>query len=499
MNKAYLEFRSVRKTFPGVVALNDINMEIRKGEVHGLVGENGAGKSTLLKILSGAYIPTEGSILINGKEKVFQGTRDALNEGIAVIYQELNLVPEMSVAENLMLGHFPKKRGPFLDFSAMNDMASEQLKYILEDIDPKKKLKYFSIAQRQMIEIAKALLLNADIIAFDEPTSSLSDKEIKRLFQIIDQLRKAGKAIIYVSHRMEEIFQVCDRVTVFRDGALIQTFQEMADVNHNLLVKKMVGREIRDVYGYRPREIGDELLRVKKLMGPGLRSEASFSARSGEILGFFGLVGAGRTELLRLIFGAERSDAGTVSVGSNELHIRKPEQAIGQGICYCPEDRKDDGVIPIRSVEENINVSCRRNMLKSGIFLDLARERENAERFIKALDIKTPSRKQYVGKLSGGNQQKVILARWLSEDIQVFLMDEPTRGIDVGSKYEIYQLMYSLAEEGKTVIFVSSDLPEVMGVSDRILVMREGSIVGSVAREEASDEKLLSLALPSAE
>lgn len=499
MAETFLSFRSVGKTFPGVVALRDINMDIRKGEVHGLVGENGAGKSTLLKILSGAYTPSSGAVVIDGVEKSFQGTRDALDEGIAVIYQELNLVPEMSVAENLLLGHMPTRRFGFLDFARMNSVARKEMQYVLEHIDPTRKVKHYPIAQRQMIEIAKALLQNADIIAFDEPTSSLSDKEIKRLFQIIRNLREQGKAIIYVSHRMEEIFQICDRITVFRDGELVETFDDMKQVNHDLLVKRMVGREIKDVYGYRSRSIGSELMHVEGLTGKGIKGAASFSVRSGEILGFFGLVGAGRTELMRLVYGAEKVEGGSITVEQEHITCRRPKDAIDKGICYCPEDRKDEGIIPIRPVDENINISCRRHMLKGKLFLNKQRERQNADQFIKKLSIRTPSREQLIGNLSGGNQQKTILARWLSEDVQVFLMDEPTRGIDVGSKYEIYQLIYSLAEAGKAVVFVSSDLPEVMGVTDRIIVMRDGLIVGEVERSEATEEKLLSLALPQTE
>ncbi|MCF7944312.1 MAG: L-arabinose ABC transporter ATP-binding protein AraG [Spirochaetia bacterium] len=496
MSKSYLEFRGVTKKFPGVVALNNVNMEIRKGEVYGLVGENGAGKSTLLKILSGAYIPTTGSIIIDGVEKQFQSTRDALDEGISVIYQELNLVPEMTVAENLMLGHLPKNRFGMLDFTSMNKIAQKEMQYVLENIDPRKKIKKYAIAQRQMIEIAKALLKNADIIAFDEPTSSLSDKEIKRLFQIIDHLRQQGKAIIYVSHRMEEIFKVCDRVTVFRDGKLVETFSDVKSISHNQLVKKMVGREIKDVYGYKPRKQGETLLKVEQLLGTGITHKADFTVKAGEIVGFFGLVGAGRTELMRLIYGAEKIDSGKIHVENASVSCKSPQDAINHGLCYCPEDRKDEGIIPIRSVSENINISCRRNMLRRIFFLDKEKERANAEHFIEKLTIKTPSINQLIANLSGGNQQKTILARWLSEDIKVFLMDEPTRGIDVGSKYEIYQIMYNLAESGKAVVFVSSDLPEVMGVADRIIVMREGEIVGSINRDEATEEKLLSLALP---
>ena len=491
----YLEFKSVGKTFPGVRALNDITFHIKKGEVHGLVGENGAGKSTLLKILSGAHPPTEGSLYINGEQKDFRNTRAAIDAGVAIIYQELYLVPDMTVAENLLLGHMPLKRG-FIDHKKMNKIAQDQLNFIMEDIDPTQKIKELSIAQRQMIEIAKALLKDSQIIAFDEPTSSLSDKETKRLFKIIKNLSENGKAIIYVSHRMEEIFEICDRVTVFRDGELVQTFEDMKKVTHDILVSRMVGRDISDVYSYRERPQGKCILSVKELMGPELKKPASFEVKQGEILGFFGLVGAGRTELMRLIYGIDRKSSGTIEMEGREENHSSPRESVENGLMYCPEDRKYDGIIPVRSVDENINISARRHHIKAGIFIDKKKETENTMKFIKRLDIKTPSKEQQVGNLSGGNQQKVILARWLSEEVKVLIMDEPTRGIDVGTKNEIYHLMYNLTEEEKGIICISSDLPEVMGVSDRIIIMREGQIITSLNRDEFSEEKILSLALP---
>ncbi|OQY32364.1 MAG: L-arabinose ABC transporter ATP-binding protein AraG [Spirochaetaceae bacterium 4572_59] len=493
---AYLQFQSVSKNFPGVRALDGVSFKVKSGEVRGLIGENGAGKSTLLKILSGAYYPTEGKIIINGTPQDFQGTRDALNAGVAIIYQELNLVPEMTVAENLLLGHFPLKRSGFIDFKKMESIASEELSYILEEIDPNKKIKELSIGQRQMIEIAKALLHNADIIAFDEPTSSLSDKETIRLFNIIKNLKDKGKSIIYVSHRMEEIFKICDSVTVFRDGRMIETFMEMDKVNHDLLVSRMVGRDIKDIYSYRSRPLGNTVLKAEKIIGPGLKKAASFELKKGEILGFFGLVGAGRSELMRLIYGAEKHSDGEISLEGKQLRIQSPRNAIDNGIFFCPEDRKDDGIIPIRSVDENINISVRRHSMKAGFFLNKKEERKTTDSFIKTLQIKTPSRENRVGSLSGGNQQKVILARWLAEDVNVLIMDEPTRGIDVGTKNEIYQLMYDLTEEGKSIICVSSDLPEVMGVSDRMIIMREGEIVDSMEKQDYSEEIILSKALP---
>ncbi len=493
----FLEFKNITKVFPGVKALDSVSFGVNRGSVHGLIGENGAGKSTLLKTLSGAFKPTEGEIYIKQKKRVFNSTRDALDAGISVIYQELNLVPEMTVAENLMLGHLPEKKG-FLDKRRLMDIANKQINNLMEDFDPDTKIKNLSIGQRQMIEIGKALLQNAEIIAFDEPTSSLSEREVKHLFRIIRNLQEQGRAIIYVSHRMEEIFKVCDTCTVFRDGQKIETFNDIEQVTHDILVKKMVGREIQDIYGYEPRDKGKTIFSINNIKGPGINKEASFEVAEGEIVGFFGLVGAGRSELLKLIYGAVPKEKGQVIVHNEELDTGHPKLAIKGGICLLPEDRKDEGIIPVRSVEENINISSRRHTLKANLFLDKKKEKEITEEFIDILDIKTPSRKQLVGNLSGGNQQKAILARWLSEDVDVFLMDEPTRGIDVGAKYEIYKIMYQLASENKAVVFVSSDLPEVLGVADRIIVMRHGEIVGSLNREEADDEKVLSMALPSA-
>lgn len=492
----YLQFRSVTKKYPGVLALNNVSFDVQSGEVHGLIGENGAGKSTLLKTLSGAHQPTSGEVLLNGVVQEFTNTKDAIKAGISIIYQELHLVPEMTVAENLLLGHFPKKRSGFIDFKSMRSIASSELKYILEDIDVNKKIKELSIGQRQMIEIAKALLHDADVIAFDEPTSSLSEREIVRLFEIIDNLRKKGKSILYVSHRMEEIFKICNSVTVFRDGQKIETFTDMKKIDNDILVNRMVGRDIKDVYSYRSRKIGGTYLKVEGISGVGLEQPATFELKRGEILGFFGLVGAGRSELMKLIYGAEKINNGSLVLDGRELNISSPRDSIDNGIFFCPEDRKDEGIIPIRSIVENINISVRRHSLKAGIFINKKVEQETTDYFIKKLRIKTPHREQTVGSLSGGNQQKVILARWLAEDVKVLIMDEPTRGIDVGAKSEIYQLMYKLAEEGKSVICVSSDLPEVMGVSDRLLVMREGQIVYAFDKKDYSEEAILSKALP---
>ena len=494
----YLQFVGIDKTFPGVTALDDVSFGVAEGSVHGLIGENGAGKSTLLKVLSGAHAPSAGQVRIAGQGRRMAGTADAIAAGVAVIYQELHLVPEMSVEENLYLGHLPSRLG-VVNRSVLRANALKQLEIMGERIHPGTKVGRLPIAQRQMVEIAKALTRGAKIIAFDEPTSSLSDREVRRLFSIVRGLRDRGHAILYVSHRMEEIFDVCDSVTVFRDGKHIETFDTMASVTSDLLVNRMVGRDIEDIFGYRTRPAGGPALEVAGAFGPGLAEPATFSVARGEILGVFGLVGAGRSELLRLLFGAVPMDAGKVSVCGRAVKIRKPADAIAQGLMLCPEDRKKDGVIPVRSVLENLNLSARPDHAYLRFVINERWERANAAEKVERLAIKTPSLKQLAGNLSGGNQQKVILARWLSGKIKVILLDEPTRGIDVGAKSEIYSIIHGLAEQGVGVVMVSSDLPEVLGVADRILVMREGRISASISRREATEQNVLKLALPTSE
>jgi L-arabinose transport system ATP-binding protein len=351
-----------------------------------------------------------------------------------------------------------------------------------------------------MVEICKALLQDAQIIALDEPTSSLSHRETEILFRLVKDLRAHGKTLIYVSHRLDEIFELCDAATIFRDGRTVVSHQSLVDVTREQLVNEMVGREIKDIYDYRARTLGAPRLNVQALEGRKLTKPASLSVRQGEILGVFGLVGAGRSELMRLIYGADKKRGGQIMLDGVPLKIRRPSDAIRNGIVLCPEDRKEEGVIPIRSVSENINISCRRGYVRWGLFVDSQREAKTADTFIKTLRIKTPHRRQLIRLLSGGNQQKTILARWLAEsELRVVILDEPTRGIDVGAKNEIYRIIYQLAERGCAVIVVSSELPEVLGISDRILVMRGGQISGELAREEANEEKVLGLALPAEE
>lgn len=495
MDGDYLAFEDISKQFPGVLALSGITFGVPEGSVRALVGENGAGKSTLLKILSGAHPPSGGRIRIAGREEVFEDTSQAIAAGVAVIYQELQLVPELSIAENIYLGHLPVS-GLFVDRAELRGNTRNSMAQVgLGDINPGTRVGRLSIGQRQMVEIAKALTRNAKIIAFDEPTSSLSSRETEVLFGIIRKLRERGKVIFYVSHRLEEIFDIADSVTVFRDGRHIRTARSMKNLTRDDIVKDMVGREIVDIYNYRPRPAGDVALRVVEVTGPGIASPVSFEVRKGEIVGCFGLVGAGRTELMRLLFGAVPRTAGTVEIFGRPVAIQNPSDAIRQGIMLCPEDRKKEGIIPGLSVQENTNISARRHH-KRLCFLDDAWEYANVMERIRELGIRTPSQRQLVKNLSGGNQQKVVLARWLAEKIRVMLLDEPTRGIDVGAKAEIYDIIYRLAGEGIGVVAVSSDLPEVLGISDRILVFSEGELVGEVPRVKAAPESILSMALP---
>lgn len=491
----YLSFRGITMTFPGVKALSDISFDCYSGQIHALMGENGAGKSTLLKILSGNYIPSAGDLQIDGQPRVFTNTTEALNAGVAIIYQELHLIPEMTVAENIYLGQIPHKYG-LVNRSLLNYEARLQLEHLGLDIDPETPLKYLSIGQWQMVEIAKALTRNAKVIAFDEPTSSLSAREIEHLFRVIRELREEGRVIIYVSHRMEEIFALSDAITVFKDGRYVRTFDDMQTVNHDALVQAMVGRELGDVYGWKPREYGNERLRLEQVKAPGVRKPVNLSVRGGEIVGLFGLVGAGRSELMKGLFGGTRITGGQVYIDGQAIDIRKPAQAIEAGMMLCPEDRKAEGIIPVHSVRDNINISARRRHIRAGCIINNGWEAHNADRHIKSLNIKTPGPEQLIMNLSGGNQQKAILGRWLSEEMKVILLDEPTRGIDVGAKHEIYNVIYALAASGVAVVFASSDLPEVLGVADRIVVMREGEVAGELLHDDANEQQALSLAMP---
>ncbi|MBK7642558.1 MAG: L-arabinose ABC transporter ATP-binding protein AraG [Planctomycetes bacterium] len=498
-NEPLLAFEAVTKSFGAVHALREVSFVLERGEVRALLGENGAGKSTLLKALAGAHAPDSGTLRIEGREQRFTSTQEAFDAGIAVIYQELHLVPELTVAENLLLGQLPAHVG-FVDARARDARASELLARLGLVLDPRTRLSSLSLGQRQMIEIGKALARGARILAFDEPTSSLSQRETERLFELIRELAAAGHGILYVTHRMDEVFAVCTSATILRDGELVRTLPRLDHAPRievaAEIVRSMVGRELSDVHGWSAREIGAARLELRALQGPGLAEPMNLDVRRGEIVGLFGLVGAGRTELLRLIFGATRAHGGRILVDGADLRARSPRDAIAAGIVLAPEDRKKEGIVPILSVLENVNLSARRRKLDLGIFLRGRWERDNAALHIQQLSIKTPSLATPVRNLSGGNQQKVILARWLSESVKVLLLDEPTRGIDVGARAEIYRIVQELAKSGVAVLMVSSDLPEVLGLSDRVLVMREGRISRELARGEASEEAVLRHALP---
>jgi L-arabinose transport system ATP-binding protein len=492
---AFLEFDGITKTYPGVKALEAVGFGVEKGAVHGLMGENGAGKSTLIKILSGDLRANAGEIRIDGQVQAYGSTRDAFDNGVIVIHQELQLVPELTVAENLTLGRFPATAGVIAG-RQMLDYVGTRLRAVGIDIDPRRKVKTLSIGERQMVEIAKAVMLEARVIALDEPTSSLSSRESEILFALIDKLRAAGKVILYVSHRMDEIFRLCDSLSVLRDGKLAAHHASMAGVTRDQVVSEMVGREISDIWGYRPREAGAVRLKVEAVTGPAVPNPISFEVRAGEILGFFGLIGAGRSELMRLIYAADPRSGGAIQIDGKAITARDPKAMIRAGLVLCSEDRKHDGILQGRSIEENITISSRRHSARWGI-LNLKSEADTADTYIARLRVRTPSRKQDIINLSGGNQQKVILGRWLSEQgVKVLIIDEPTRGIDIGAKAEIYDLLYGLAAQGMAIVVVSSELPEVMGICDRILVMCERRVSADLARQQFSENTILAAALP---
>lgn len=491
-----LRFDNISKTFPGVKALDGVSFEAKPGQVMGLLGENGAGKSTLLKILGGQYRPDGGRLLVDGEERHFNSASDAIAAGVAIIHQELQYVGELSVAENVLLGRLPTRLG-FVDHKAARRRVTAQLASIGVELDPGSRLSELSIAQRQMVEICKAVMQDARVIAFDEPTSSLSHRETEILFRLVKRLRAEGRTLIYISHRLEELYELCDACTIFRDGRKMVTHDVMAEVPRERLIADMVGRELHDIYDYRRRQHGPMRLEARGLRSERLPEPLSFATRGGEVLGFFGLVGAGRSELMRLLYGADPRRSGEVWLDGAAVRAGSPADAIAAGIVLCPEDRKEQGILAHSSVAENINISCRRHGLAGGVFLRHRQEAERADDFIRKLRIKTPTREQEIRLLSGGNQQKVILARWLAEPgLKVLILDEPTRGIDVGAKNEIYKIIHDVAASGCCVIVISSELPEVLGISDRVIVMRDGRISGELTREQASETAALALALP---
>ena len=491
-----LELKNIYKSFPGVKVLEDVTLQVRPGEVHALMGENGAGKSTLMKILMGIYKADQGSIFLEGKETVIHGPKDAMSKGISMIHQELNTVLDMEVAENVFVGRELLKKGfeklKIVDIARMREETGKYFREMNIDIDPRAKMRTLSVAEMQLVEIVKAISLNSKIIVMDEPTSAITEKEAAVLFTQIERLKKQGVAIIYISHKMDEIFRISDTITVLRDGQWIGT-KPAKELDNDMLIKMMVGRELTDIYPKDPVEIGDVILEVKNLSRGKKVQDASFSLRKGEVLGIAGLVGAGRSELVETIFGLYPKTGGQIFLHGKEVHIKNSADAIKNKMALITEDRKQTGLNLIVSVKENIASVSIGKLSTHGIVND-KKINEVSEKYIKELKIKTPDGNAIVGNLSGGNQQKVVLAKWLLDEPDIIIFDEPTRGIDIGAKRDIYLLINNLAKEGKAVIVISSEMAEVMGICDRILVMAEGRINGEVQREEFSQEVIMGYA-----
>ncbi|WGS48392.1 sugar ABC transporter ATP-binding protein [Paraburkholderia sp. D15] len=493
-----IAIRQLSKRFPGVRALHDVQFDLMAGEVHALMGENGAGKSTLMKILAGVYQRDSGDILRDGQPVDFQSPREAQAAGIGIIHQELQLMNHLSVAQNIFIGREPRGRlGVFLDEDKLNAQAREILDHLHVTLDPRAMVGALTVARQQMVEIAKALSFDSRVLIMDEPTSALNDAEIAELFRIIRELKSRGVGIVYISHKMDELKQIADRVTVLRDGEYVATVAA-ADASVQTIIGMMVGRTLTDV---EPRPVPDEntpnkeiALEVRHLNAGPLVRDVSFTLRHGEILGFAGLMGAGRTEVARAVFGADPVESGEIVVRGKPAAIRQPSDAVAHGIGYLSEDRKRYGLATGMDVESNIVMSNLRKFLSFNFFLRRARIRRTAAHFIDLLAIRTPSATQPVRLLSGGNQQKVVIAKWLERDCDVLFFDEPTRGIDVGAKSEIYKLLRALANEGKAIVMISSELPEILRMSDRIVVMCEGRITGELTAAQASQESIMHLA-----
>lgn len=488
-----LKVRNISKAFPNVQALADVSLDIRPGEILAFIGENGAGKSTLLKIINGDYQPDSGTISIDGQKLEFSNPRQAHEAGIRVIYQEPEIVPGIGVPENIWVGELPKRFG-LIDRRQLNEKAQRRLiEYGFEKTLPIDLMgNELSSAQRQLVEIMRALKSGIRVLALDEPTSSLTDEEVDHLFTLVRRLRDEGVAIIYVSHRINEIKRLCDRIAILRDGYLIAV-KPSVELTEAEIVSLMVGRSLSDVFKRRPAGTETEVLRVENLHS-NWHSDVSFHINAGEVVGFSGLIGAGRSELAKVIFGELPKNSGRVSLDGEEITIRRPDQAIAKGIGFAPEDRKREGLILMRSVLENASMAILRQLSRFHI-VRRAMERTIVGEFIEQLQVRTPSLDQEVGKLSGGNQQKVVLSRWLAAKPKVLVLDEPTRGIDVGAKAEIYRLIDELANQGLGIMFISSEMPEILGLSDRIYVMQNGRITGELAGKSASEKAILELAM----
>ncbi|MBM7648243.1 ribose transport system ATP-binding protein [Bacillus ectoiniformans] len=487
-----IEMTNIHKAFGKNQVLTGVDFDLLPGEVHALMGENGAGKSTLMNILTGLHKRDQGTIKINGEESTFASPKEAEKSGVAFIHQELNIWPDMTVLDNLFIGKELRTALGLLKTKEMKALAQKQFNKLSVSIPLEQEAGQCSVGQQQMIEIAKALMTNAEVIIMDEPTAALTEREIEKLFEVINALRKEGVSIVYISHRMEEIFAICDRITVMRDGKTVET-QPIPETSFDEVVRKMVGREITDRFPERKPVLGETALEVKGLTKSGVFSDIHFSVKAGEVVGVSGLMGAGRTEIMRAIFGLDAYDHGEIKLFGQSVQLKTPQQAVEHGIGFITEDRKGEGLILDFSIKDNIALPNLVSFAPKG-WIDEKGEKDFVDLLIKRLTIKTESAETSAKNLSGGNQQKVVIAKWIGIGPKVLILDEPTRGVDVGAKREIYQLMNELTDRGVAIIMVSSELPEVLGMSDRILVVHEGRISGELTKEEATQEKIMTYA-----
>lgn len=487
----HITMQGIYKAFGTNQVLTGVDFELKEGEVHALMGENGAGKSTMMNVLTGLHSLDKGKITVDGKETYFKNPKEAEQAGVTFIHQELNIWPEMTVLDNMFIGKEPKNAFGLIDSAKMKRLAHEQFARLDVSLPLDQEAGSCSVGEQQMIEIAKALMTKARVIIMDEPTAALTEREINKLFEVISSLKKEGVSIVYISHRMEEIFTICDRITVMRDGKTVDT-KPIPETNFEEVVKKMVGRELTDRFPQRNSIPGETVLEVKNLTGKDFRN-VSFSIRSGEIVGVSGLMGAGRTEIMRGIFGLDSLESGEVILNGKKVSIKNANQAVNLGIGFITEDRKDEGLVLDFSIKDNIALPSLHSFAPKGLIKEKD-EKDFVEMLIKRLTVKTESAETRVGDLSGGNQQKVVIAKWIGISPKVLILDEPTRGVDVGAKREIYQLMNELTDRGVAIIMVSSELPEVLGMSDRILVVHEGKITGELPKENATQENIMTLA-----
>ncbi len=484
-----LRVSQIEKSFPGVKALDKIDFEVRRGTVHALCGENGAGKSTLMKIINGIYKPDAGQIFIDEKPVKIQSPIHARQHGIAMIAQELNYVPEMSIEENLFLGRLPVKKLGNVDWKQLKRKTEEFLKEEKLPYKPSQKMKTLTVSDIQMLEIIKAISNNAEIIVMDEPTSSITQREVEMLFKKIEELKKQGVSIVYISHKLDEVFQIADDITIFRDGAVVES-HPASEMTMDQVISLMVGRKMENIYPKETVDIGEKLLEARNLHSDGIFKDINFHVKAGEIIGFAGLVGAGRTEVMRALFGLDSLTGGEVLINDKKVSIKKVSDSINHKMVMLSEDRRRYGIIPIRSVMENASISSLEKVIYKG-YAHEKEERKIVGEYFKKMNVKTPSLDTPIQALSGGNQQKVLFAKWMLREPEILILDEPTRGIDVGAKFEIYKLTVEMAKQGKAVIMVSSELPELIGMCDRIYVMNQGKITGELCKEDFSQEAIM--------